>query len=153
MSAQEKHLLRVVKGGFEPADNYTRDRLREKGYHVGDMLNAILTKARNPAFNRLVHAFGKVLSENIEAFAGMDSHRVLKRIQIEAKIECDEVLLYAEGVGSFIQFLPRSLSFSSMDEGRFREVFVAMCRHVVKVYWKAQTPEQIEHMAELMVDE
>lgn len=149
----EKHLLRVIKGGFVPADNYTADRLRSKGYNIGDQLNAVLTKARNPAFNRLVHAFGKIVSDNIPMFEGMDSHRVLKRVQIEAKIECDEVLLYAEGVGSFIQFLPRSLSFSSMDEGRFKEVFVEMCRHIAKTYWKDRTPEQIEEMAGIMVDE
>ena len=149
----EKHLLRVIKGGFVPADNYTADRLRAKGYNIGDELNAVLTKARSPKFNRLVHAFGKIVSENIPMFEGMDSHRVLKRVQIEAKIECDEVLLYAEGVGSFIQFLPRSLSFSAMDEGRFKELFVAMCRHIAKTYWKDRTTEQIEAMAEVMVDE
>ena len=153
MAPPEKHLVRVIKGGFVPADNYTAARLRDKGFHIGDELNAILTKARNPAFNRLVHAFGKVVSENIPMFEGMDSHRVLKRVQIEAKIECAEVLLYAEGVGSFIQFLPRSLSFSSMDESRFKELFKLMCRHIAKTYWKDRTTEEIEAMAEIMVDE
>jgi hypothetical protein len=153
MASQEKHLLRVIKGGFVPADNYTATRLREKGYHVGDMVNAVLTKARNPAFNRLVHAFGNLVSENIPMFEGMDAHKVLKRVQVEARIECDEVLLYAEGIGEFIQFIPRSLSFSSMDETRFKEVFKLMCRHIAKTYWHGLSAEKIEEMAELMVDE
>ena len=32
----ERHALRVIKGGFAPADGGTANRLREKGVRVGD---------------------------------------------------------------------------------------------------------------------
>lgn len=146
----EKHMLRVIKGGFAPADGYTIRRLREKGYHIGDVLAAVLTKPRNPRFHRLVHAFGRLVAENIEAFEGLDAHTVLKRLQIEGDIACDEMALNFPGIGPCTYRVPRSLSFASMEEGEFRETYRAFTRYVSKRYWPELSPEQIEQMAELM---
>jgi hypothetical protein len=145
-------MLRVQKGSLIPADGYTQQRMREKGYVLDDVLAATLTKPRNPAFNRLVHAFGQIVAENIEAFEGLDAHKVLKRLQIEANIGCDEVPLNFPGIGPCTYRVPRSLSFVSMDDGEFKEVFQAMCTHVAKTYWQDLTAEQIEEMAQIMAD-
>lgn len=146
----EKFPLRVRKGYLEPADEFAVRRLREKGYSVGDILHATLSKPRNPRFWRLAHVFGQLVADNIEDFTGMDSHRVLKRIQLEAGIACDEMLLRADNGMQFIHRLPQSLSFASMDEGQFREVFRAMAEHIACKYWPDMTAEEIEVMTEAM---
>jgi hypothetical protein len=148
----ETLMLRVEKGRLVPADSYTVARIRERGYHVGDVLSAKLRKPRNPGFHRLAHAFGRLVAENIEAFSGMPAHSVLKRVQLEADIACDEMALNFPGIGPCTYRIPQSLSFESMDEGRFREVFKAMCDYIAEKYWHSLTSDQIEEMAGVMVE-
>lgn len=153
MSKPEKHLLRVIKGGLVPADNYTAARMREKGYHIGDLLTATLTKPRNPKFHRLAHQLGVLIEKNIESFSGMDPHKVLKRLQIEGNVACDEVGIFVPGMGMMLQRIPQSLSFANLEEGAFKVVMRGLSRHVAATYWKDLKPEQIEDMAAAMVDE
>lgn len=147
----ERFPLRIVKGGFQPADQTTLARLRDKKFHTGDIVFVEFRKPRNPGFHRLAHALGRLLAENIEQFEGMDAHRVLKRLQIEANVGCEETAIYVPGVGMCMHRTPLSLSFESMDEGEFHEVITGFCRHIAKTYWPALSPEQIEQMASVMV--
>ncbi len=150
-SKPSKLMLKVIKGGFAPADTFTSSQLRERGYAINDIVAGVITKPRNPKFWRLAHGLGALVSENIESFAGMNAHKVLKRIQREAMIECDEFAFMVPGCGMVTQYIPRSLSFESMDEGMFNEVYAAMCAHIVKTYWPTETTERVAEMAELMV--
>jgi len=146
-------MLRVVKGALQPADGYTAQRLRAKGYHIGDILSARLSKPRNPGFHRLAHAFGRLVAGNIDDFHGMDAHAVLKRIQWESGIGCEELGVKVPGVGFAVIRIPKSLSFASMDDGEFRELFRGLARHVAENYWPDLSPEQIEQMAATMPGE
>lgn len=145
--------LRVVKGSLQPADQCAAEELRQRGYKVGDILAADLSKLRNPKFNRLVHRIGQLCARNIDEFHGIDAHLVIKRLQIEGKIECDEIGILFPGYGMVGQFIPRSLSFDSMDEGEFNKAARSICRLISERYWKNLSPEQIEEMAGSMVDE
>lgn len=151
--SREKIYLRVAKGALVPADDYALGKLRSRGYTVGDILQADLSKLRNPAFNRLAHRIGGLVAANIDVFAGMDAHDVLKRLQLEGNIACDQQVVEMPGLGRCMVTVPRSLSFEAMDEGAFREVIRAMCRLIAEKYWPSLTPEQIEQMAESFVDE
>lgn len=148
----EKFALRVVKGGFQPADITTESRLRDKSYHVGDIVFAQLSKPRNPKYHRLVHQFAIMLAENIDEFTGLNPHSILKRIQYEANIGCEEMGAKVPGVGFVMIRIPRSLSFESMDQGEFEEVYRAMCRHIAETYWHGFTEEKIAEMAEVMAN-
>jgi hypothetical protein len=151
---RERVLLRLEmaggRAGFFAADGFTASRLKARGFRPGDEVLAEITKARNPKFHRLVHQFGQVLVDNVEAFAHLDGHAVLKRLQIEGDIACDQVPLVLEGIGPVTYRVPRSLSFESMDEGEFSEVFREFSRYVVRRYWPTMKPEQIEQMAGLV---
>jgi len=149
----ERFPLRVQKGGFMPADVGCESRLREKGLRIGDLVFAEFKKPRNPRFHRLAHALGQLCADNIEAFEGMDCHRVLKRLQLEAQIGCDEMAIVVPGVGKCLHLIPRSLSFESMGEDEFHEVVAGFCRHIASQYWPTLSPEQIEDMASVMVGE
>ena len=145
--------LRVIKGGFAPADNGTADKLRSRGVRVGDLVFAEIKKPRNPGFWRLSHRLGTLAVENIEAFHGMDSHKVLKRLQLEANIGCEEVAYHIPGYGMVTQRIPLRLSYESMDEGEFREVYRGMCRHLAQTYWPGLDEDEIASMAEVMAGE
>ena len=150
---RERLALRVVKGSLIPADAYTQSRMRERGYKVGDLVFAEIIKPRNPKFHRLAHRIGSLCAQNIDSFSGMDAHKVLKRLQWEANIGCEEIGVQVPGVGLAMMRWPQSLGFESMEEGEFHEVTRQFCRHIASAYWKTLSPEQIEEMAESMVEE
>ena len=146
-----KTLWRVGKGVLTPYDNATIEALRTRKYSVGDVLAAELSKPRNPRFHRLAHALGELVAGNIDSFKGMNGHDVLKRLQIEGNIGCDEIALNFPGIGPCSYRIPRSLSFESMDQGQFGEVITAMCVYVADRYWPGVEPERIQNMAEAWV--
>lgn len=153
MTKRERIYLRVDRGCLVPADNYAASKLRERNYHIGDLLAAELVKPRNPKFNRLVHRIGQLVVANIEAFAGMDAHRAIKRLQIEGKVFCEEIGIHVPGYGMLIQFVPRSLSFESLDEGEYQEAARGICRTIAERYWPDLDESRIAEMAESFVGE
>lgn len=150
---KDRIYLRVIKGGLVPADNYAASQLRQRNYHIGDLIAAELVKPRNPKFHRLVHQLGQLVVQNIESFKGIEAHAALKRLQLEGKIACDELGIMVPNFGMVIQLIPRSLSYDSMDEGEIHEVARGISRTIAERYWQDCTPEQIEEMAECMVQE
>jgi hypothetical protein len=146
-----RYALRVIKGGYAPADSSTAALLRG-GHRVGDLVFVEFTKPRNPKFHRLAHQLGGMLAENLEAFENTGWHQVLKRLQIEGDIGCDHIALNFPGIGPVEYRQARSLSYESMDEGEFKAVIAAMCQYVAKAYWPSCTPEQVEAMASCWVE-
>lgn len=149
----ERFALRVRKGGFDVADAVTASRLRARSYSVGDLVFVEIKKPRNPRFHALAHQLGTLCAQNLDAFEGMEAHDVLKRLQVESGVGCDEMAIRAPGLGMLLHRIPRSLSYESMDEGEFREVMRGLCRHIAATYWPSCTPEQVEQMAGCMVQE
>ena len=149
----ERIYLRVIKGGLCPADSYAEGQLRAKKFKIGDIIKADIRKLRNPKFNRLVHRIGQLVAANIEAFSGLDAHTCIKRIQIEGKIACDEIGIMVPGYGMVIQFIPRSMSFDSMDEVEYHDCAKRICRLISDRYWLSLDPDQIEQMAGSMINE
>lgn len=150
---RERLMFRVERGALVPADTYTVARLRERGYKVGDLLAAELAKPRSPGFWRLAHQIGTMCARNIDEFAGMNAHAVLKQLQFDGNIECDVSESVIPGFGVMIHRKPRSLSFESMEEGEFRVVARAFCRHIAERYWPDMDEDAIAEMAESFVDE
>ena len=149
----QRHALRVIKGGFAPADCSAATGLRAKGYRIGDLVFAQITKPRNPLFHRLVHRFGTLVANNIDAFTGRDSHDVLKRLQVEGDIGCDHVGLNFPGIGPCVYRIPRSLSFESMGDGEFSQIYTAFAQYVSDTYWPSLTAKQIQEMTAAMPEE
>ena len=153
MTRRDRIYFRVDKGALVPADPYAASLLRDRGYHVGDLLAAELTKPRNPKFNRLVHRIGQLVVANIESFSGLDAHKAVKRLQIEGKVACDEIGINVPGYGMLIQFIPRSLGYESMDEGEYHQAARGICRTIAERYWPNLDEDAIAEMAESFVSE
>lgn len=146
----DRVFLRIGKGQLTPADELSAQKLRGRGYKVGDTVSAELRKPRNVRFHRLAHQFGAMLVDNIEAFSGLDAHGVLKRLQVEGNIACDEIALNFPGLGPCTYRIPRSLAFDQMDEREFQNVYAAMCVRVRDAYWPELELAAIEEIAPLM---
>lgn len=150
---RERIYFRISKGCLVPADECAASQLRDRHYRVGDVVSAEITKLRNPKFNRLVHRIGKLVTSNIEAFSGLDAHMAIKRLQMEGRIQCDEIGIFVPGYGMVIQVFPRSLSFETTDETEFHDAAKRICRIISERYWTELSPEAIMEMSEAFVDE
>jgi hypothetical protein len=142
--------LIVGRGHFVPADEDTKLKLRTYGFAIGEIVNAKITKPRNPRFHNMVHRLGRLCVENIDGFESLDGHQAIKRLQYETGAGCDEFLAQVPNVGEAMIRVPKSLSFSEMDDVEFHELYQAICRHLAAVYWPTMNAKQVERMAELI---
>ncbi|MAL97169.1 MAG: hypothetical protein CL583_01845 [Alteromonadaceae bacterium] len=144
-------MFRVTpEGTLAPDDDISRQTLRKRGFRVGDVLSADPKKPRNLYDWRRAHKLAQLLIENIDDFASMDAHQVLKRIQIEADIGCDSIAIKLPGFGTAFHRVPLSLNFADMDEGEFQVIYGQFCQHIIDSYWAGLTQDQIERMANLV---
>jgi hypothetical protein len=146
----ETILLRVAKGALVPDDDLAVARLRARGFRTGDVVTATLRKPRDVRQHRKAHALGALLADNIDQFAGMNSHAVLKRLQLESGAGCESVAIYVPGVGMCEHRQALSLSFENMDEGQFQEVYTGLAQHVIARYWPDLDQVAVEDMASLV---
>ena len=128
-----------------PADRPSYEALQS--WDLSKVRAGDLKCPRNPQFNRLVHALGGLAADNLDAFEGMDCHRVLKRLQIESGVACEEMAIRI-GKQMVIHRLPQSLSFASMDEDSFHGVVNSLCDHLVTYYWPTTEVKEILKMAD-----
>lgn len=146
----EKFMVRFRDGAFRPADKFTQDRLKEKGFRDGDLAAATLHKPREYWQHKKAHVLGRLVAENIEGFEGIDPHDVLKRLQVESGAGCEEIAVIFPGIGPCMYRVPLSLSYDTMDQADFDKVYSGFCQHIIGKYWLGMTEEQIEEMAKLI---
>lgn len=151
--ARERIMFRVERGALVPASELAVQALRKKGLKIGDHVSVDIRQSRNPGFHRLAHVLGEMLIENLETFAGLDAHAVLKRLQWESGIGCDEMAVSVPNLGMVTVRTPQSLSFDTMDQGDFYAVYTGLCNHVRRTYWPALPEGEVERMADLFTRE
>lgn len=137
-------------GALVPRGGVDRRIMREREYRNGDYLRAALSKPRNVKIHRMVHALGGLIADHIEDFTGMDSHAVIKRLQRESGIMCEEQEIDIPGIGKLVVKVAMSLAFDEMDESEFRTLWRGICDHTIKKYWPDMTEDGIDSMIDLM---
>ncbi|HBO2594066.1 TPA: hypothetical protein L4T59_001341 [Pseudomonas aeruginosa] len=140
----EERLALVAESGID------RFLLKERGYHRGDQMRVELKKPRNYKFHCLVHQLGVLVSRNIDVFAGMDAHSVIKRLQGEAGVCCTVEQFDIPDLGRVTRSIPESLAFDEMPEERFREFWKGLGQYLIAKYWPSLTEERIDEMVGLM---
>lgn len=128
-----------------PADRHTAKEIET--WDLSKVRAGDLRCPRNPKFHRLAHLVGGMASQNLDAFQGMEGHSVLKRLQIESGIACDEMAIQI-GNQMVIHRLPKSLSFASMGEDEFKDLMGGLCQYLCNRYWDGAGPEEVVGMAE-----
>jgi len=151
---REKIFFRVgINGELQSADRYAASLLEQKKYKPGDIVGAHLSKLRNIGTNKNAHAIAQMCRDNIGEFNLYDdSHKVLKRLQIESGAACEEIAVKV-GEQMCIVKVPLSFSFDSLGEAEFTAAIKTICRHISDNYWQDLAPDQIEAMAERFVND
>lgn len=118
-----KPMTGEIVGALVPDHPIDRRSMKERKFHTGKMLRATLRQDRNPMFYRKAHVLGGWLADNVDAFAGLDMHAALKRLQELSGIGCETVEYDIPGVGKLTRTEAQSLNFSDMDEGEFNTLW------------------------------
>jgi hypothetical protein len=126
---------------------------KEREYRVGDQVRCEIKKARNIKFHRLVHGLGRLVSEQIDKFQGLDAHTTIKKLQLDAGVCCTYEYFDIPDLGRVMRSVPESIAFDYMPEERFREFWRGICQHLIEKYWPTLTEEAIEAMTGLMPGE
>lgn len=141
-------------GAFIPAHHSDASEMRARKLSRGTILRADFKKRRNAQFFRLAHALARHVAENNDGFeiecAAEDWHKVLKRLQRESGVACEEQDVDVPGIGKLVVRVAESLSFDTMDETEFDRVFRGLAEHVCRKYWPQSTPEAIEEQARMI---
>lgn len=142
------------------------DEVRERGYAEGQVVSAELRSNRNLLNFRQAHALAKFVRDNTEAFPeDMDSHDVLKRLQLDGDIECEEVEEQVDlgvldlgelgkvelGVRSKRVRKPRSLAFGKMTQEVWKDVYGRLERYMVSNYfpdWTAKEKAEFDRIVQ-----
>lgn len=143
--------FRVVGKTLVPADRWAESEFEKKRLKDGDIVGAAISKLRSNGLNRLMHYIGALCVENLDEFEFYDGHDVIKRLQLEGNIACDEIEAIIDGQWRVCR-TPRSIAFDAMDESEFQEASSRICDYLAREYWQELSGPQIEAMAKLMVD-
>jgi hypothetical protein len=138
-------------GALVPRWSADRDQLRERKFVTGAELRAEIKRKRNPKFYRLAHALGKLLVDQTEAFADLNSHTAIKRLQTESRVCCDRVEYDVPGVGTITRVEPWSTGFDDMEEGTWAELWTALVKQAEK-YLPGMNADAIEEFIKMTVD-
>lgn len=137
-------------GALVPSCDLDKHLLKQRRVAVGREYRVAVEQARNAKFHRLVHALGRLVSENVEGFAGLNCHAVIKRLQREAGVFCEEQEIEIPGIGKLVVKVAQSLAFDSMDEADFRALYQGICRHLAATYWPGLPEEVVQAMGDMM---
>lgn len=141
-------------GCLVPVGHADRAILRQKKLKIGARIRTTVSRERDYGQHKYVHRIGQFVEANIEGFDGLDAHQVVKKLQAEGGILCDQERLKLEGFdGYLIRNVPRSLAFDEMDEGDFQQFVRQLCAHISAKYLPTLTPDQVAEAVELMPDE
>ncbi|MDL2424914.1 hypothetical protein M2C68_20165, partial [Pseudomonas sp. BAgro211] len=64
--------------------------LKERGYREGDKVRAELKQPWDLVKHRRVHRLGQLVARSLDKFQGMDAHSVIKKLQGDAGVCCQE---------------------------------------------------------------
>lgn len=135
-----------------PSTLTDRAELRKRKFKLGEVVAMDFRRPRSPGFHRLVHRFGVLCAQNIDAFHGKDGHDVIKRVQLEADIGCEHVgIMWA---GQPVEYrIPQSIAFDSLCEDEFRKLYRQFADYIGRTYMGGLSAEQVQQLVEVMPDE
>lgn len=142
--------------GFVPMYPLDRRMLAGKGLAYGSATTIDVFADRNPRFWRKFHAMALFVADNVDDFEGLNAHDVLKKIQLAAKVHCEQEIVEADqsvvdalaalGVQAprFWRWKTKSLNFMDTDEIVAGEVWKAICDYVIATYFPSWDQDQID---------
>ena len=119
----ELYLTKQLNGSFLPS--YDSDYEKLKKLKLGEEYKCIIRRPRNLKFHRKFFALIKMIFDNQEIYK--DADRLRKDLLIEAGYSDEWVDFHGE-----IHKEAKSISFASMDEDKFNELYSRVLDEIVR---------------------
>jgi len=143
-----------IGGVFIPCGEMAVAECKRRNFKPGQKLLISFHNLRSYGTHKHAHNVGKICIKHIDDFSNYyDPHDVLKRLQIEGNIACDQIGATDANGTKVMYLIPRSLKYEDMDETEFLQVINKFYQFISKKYWPSIKPEAIQEMAELFGDE
>jgi hypothetical protein len=127
----------------------TRDEMKRRKFTRGTRLKVEMARPRNLPFWRKAHVLAELCIYNIEAFEGLDQHAALKKLQLSADAECEHLDFRLADGTTYRYREAKTLSFDSMDEGTFTQVYDRIVEHIKDRWFSEWSQEQMDALIEL----
>lgn len=142
---REPVFLRVTpQGTFEPASDLYRQMLRAKGFKVGEVVKAELSRPRHPKHHRLVMALLQKVLDNADGLMTMDQLLTI------VKIKMGRAVPFTDSATLKVYWVPESIAFDSMDQAEFEVFWKDLCTLVSRDYFPHLSAIQVAELAEMM---
>ena len=151
--AKQKIDFRVTESGLVPASSYAKSIFNERNYKLNQIVRVDISKLRSNGLNKHSHNIAKMCVIHIDDFKEYEGryHDALKRLQLEANAECDELMIRIPGIVDKVRAKQaRSFTYENMGEERFKAAVEVICRHISTSYWPTLTHEEVSEMADQM---
>jgi hypothetical protein len=132
---QTVRLVVTPDGRFAPADMPSRRLCKDRGMKVGHEFVAYLYAPRDPEQWAKAHQLATYLLENLEEFHGLDSHAVLKKLQLDSGHGCELQEIDLGALGKHCIKVPKTLAFGWMDDTEWTAIYRGMCNYIVTRGW------------------
>lgn len=154
LNPHQSLMLVARNGGWAPADRASERLARDRGLmHDGVEAVAYLYSPRDGKQWRKVHALCTLVGQHVEEFGGMDSHSVLKKLQLDSGIACDSEEIDLGTLGKVTRRIPQSFAFGFMDQSSFEQAYRELSVYVAGKYFGLIGAEAEGEMAKLLARE
>jgi hypothetical protein len=135
-------------GCLVPSNEGAREEMKRRKYTQGKRLKAELSVPRNYEFWKKAHVLARLCMKHVDAFDGKGEHEALKKLQTDARIECDVFRFTV--LDQVVQYrVPRTLAFDSMPEDVFTTVYETIVEHIKDRYFPEWSDEQMQELIDL----
>ena len=110
-----KFLVQKTMTGLIPVFNSDHDKLKESKLKLGEIYEVEIKKKRNYQFHKKYFALLNLCFENQEVFESIEDLRYFLTMKAGYYKQVD--------TGNGTMFIPKSISFSSMDEIEFEQLY------------------------------
>ena len=138
-----KILLRKTHTGFEPDSDLDKERCSKIGF--GNIVQAEIKQPRNIQFHRKYFALLNL------AFQNQDKYEVFEDFRIEVQLKCGHYQEHITTKGQIV-YVPKSVSFSSMDELQFGVLYEKAIDIILKHFLMGSTKEEIDKQVLQILD-
>ncbi len=149
--------IRIVSrgdGSWIPADRASNNLAKDRGLlHSGVEVIGYLYQPRDGKQWRKIHALGSLLAQSVDEFHGWNSHDVIKKVQLDANVACENEEIDLGKLGVFSRRVAKSLAFGFMDESEFTGVYREISVYIGKKYFGFLGPEAEGEIAKLLLRE
>ena len=133
----EIYVTKHLSGGLYPANQQAADYM--KGIKANETLRAMISKPRNYEFHKKFFALLQLVYDN----TGCEKYDNFEAFRAEVTMRAGKFTEHVHLSGA-ISFVPKSISFASMDQVEFEGLYSKAVNVILKHFLPKTNPEKLE---------